>query len=67
MYNIKTLNKISPKGLDRFDKKRYLCGDNVEDADAVLVRSASMHDMELPASLKAIARAGALLRPGRFD
>ncbi|MEE1025127.1 MAG: phosphoglycerate dehydrogenase [Acutalibacteraceae bacterium] len=59
MYNIKTLNKISPKGLDRFDKKRYLCSDNVEDADAVLVRSASMHDLELPASLKAIARAGA--------
>ena len=47
------------KGLDRFDKKRYLCSDNVEDADAVLVRSASMHDLELPASLKAIARAGA--------
>ena len=59
MYKIKTLNKISPHGLDRFDKKYYTYGDDMENPDAIMVRSASMHDMELPTSLKAIARAGA--------
>ncbi|SDN16191.1 phosphoglycerate dehydrogenase [Acetanaerobacterium elongatum] len=59
MYNILTLNKISPIGLDRFDSGSYRCADAVENPDAVLVRSASMHDTVLPASLKAIARAGA--------
>ena len=59
MYKIKTLNKISPFGLDKFDKKYYTYGDEMENPDAILVRSASMHDMELPATLKAIARAGA--------
>ncbi|MFA9380013.1 MAG: 3-phosphoglycerate dehydrogenase family protein [Acetanaerobacterium sp.] len=59
MYNILTLNKISPAGLDRFDGGKYRCADSVENPDAVLVRSASMHDMALPGSLKAIARAGA--------
>ena len=58
MYNIKTLNKISKIGLSQFDDK-YTCADEIENPDAILVRSASMHDMELPASLKAIARAGA--------
>ena len=59
MYKIKTLNKISPHGLDRFDKKYYTYGDDMENPDAIMVRSASMHEMELPESLKAIARAGA--------
>ncbi|MGN0557550.1 MAG: 3-phosphoglycerate dehydrogenase family protein [Acutalibacteraceae bacterium] len=59
MFKIKTLNKISPLGLDRFDKKYYTCGDDIENPDGVLVRSASMHDVELPDNLKAIARAGA--------
>lgn len=59
MFQIKTLNKISPSGLDRFDRKNYTYGDEVEAPDAILVRSASMHEMELPSSLKAIARAGA--------
>lgn len=58
MYNIKTLNKISPAGLSRLGDN-YTCGDEVESPDAVLVRSASMHDMEMPESLLAIARAGA--------
>lgn len=58
MYNIKTLNKISEIGLSQFDEK-YTYGDDIENPDAVLVRSASMHDMDFPASLKAIARAGA--------
>ena len=59
MYNILTLNKISPIGLEKFDKNKYSFASEVENPDAVLVRSASMHDMEFPASLKAIARAGA--------
>ncbi len=59
MYSIRTLNKISPYGLDVFDRTKYSCSDDAENPDAVLVRSASMHDMELAPSLKAIARAGA--------
>lgn len=58
MYKIKTLNKISKSGLERFDAS-YICSDTVENPDAILVRSASMHEMEMPASLLAIARAGA--------
>lgn len=59
MYNIKTLNKISNVGLSKFDKSRYAYGDDIENPDAIMVRSAAMHDMEMPASLLAIARAGA--------
>ncbi len=59
MFNIKTLNKISPCGLTNFKADKYSVGDEVESPDAILVRSASMHEMELPESLKAIARAGA--------
>lgn len=59
MYNIKTLNKISHVGLDKFDRTKYVCGDEIENPDAIMVRSASMHDMEMPKSLLAIARAGA--------
>ena len=57
MYNIKTLNKISNVGLSKFDKSKYAYGDDVENPDAIMVRSAAMHDMEMPASLLAIARA----------
>ena len=59
MYNIKTLNKISNVGLSKFDKSKYVYGDDIENPDAIMVRSASMHDMEMPQSLLAIARAGA--------
>ena len=59
MYNIKTLNKISNVGLSKFDKSNYLCADDIENPDAIMVRSASMHEMEMPKSLLAIARAGA--------
>ncbi len=58
MYNILTLNKISKAGLSRLGDN-YNVADSVENPDAVLVRSASMHDMELLSSLLAIARAGA--------
>ena len=58
MFKIKTMNKISPLGLEVFGEG-YICGEDVEDADAILVRSASLHQEELPHSLKVIARAGA--------
>ncbi|MEG1687257.1 MAG: 3-phosphoglycerate dehydrogenase family protein [Angelakisella sp.] len=59
MYLIQTLNKISPVGLDVFDKAKYLCDSDAVNPNGILVRSAAMHDRELPASLRAIARAGA--------
>lgn len=58
MYRIKCLNKISPAGTGRFGEN-YTVGEDVENPDAILVRSASMHDAELPKNLLAIARAGA--------
>lgn len=58
MYQIHQLNKISPKGTDLFTEK-YTLTNELQDSDAVLVRSANMHEMEMPESLLAIARAGA--------
>ena len=58
MVNYKCLNPIAAIGLDLFTDE-YKQVDTIEEAEAVLVRSASMHDMGLPANLKAIARAGA--------
>lgn len=58
MYNIHTLNKISNRGLQELGEG-YNITDSLEGADAVLVRSAKMHDLELPESVLAIARAGA--------
>ncbi len=59
MYNIKTFNKISKTGLDNFDTAKYNVGDDIANPDGALVRSAALHEMEFPAELKAIARAGA--------
>ena len=59
MFQIQTMNKISPAGLDNFDRTQYTWGDEMNEPDAIMVRSAALHDMEFPASLKAIARAGA--------
>ena len=58
MYNILKLNKIAEIGTSRLGDN-YNCVDECATPDAVLVRSASMHDMDLPESLLAIARAGA--------
>ncbi len=58
MYKIATLNKISHKGLERFSD-RYAISENVQNTDAILVRSQDMNSMELPDNLLAIARAGA--------
>lgn len=59
MYNIQTLNKIAACGTDLLDKSKYTFGDEVANPDAILVRSAAMHDMEFGSNLLAIARAGA--------
>lgn len=58
MYKVQTLNKIAKIGLDVFDDK-YTCGDEVENPDGIILRSFNMHEMELPKSLAAVARAGA--------
>lgn len=59
MFKLQTLNKISSVGLDVFEKGKYEVSTEVNDADAILVRSANMLDMEFSSNLKAIARAGA--------
>ena len=59
MFTVKTLNKISNVGLSKFDEAKYTIDDNTQSPDAIMVRSAAMHDMEMPESLLAIARAGA--------
>ena len=59
MFHIQTLNKISPVGLNKFDPANYTVDAPETTPDAIMVRSASMHDMEMPESLLAIARAGA--------
>ena len=59
MYNILTLNKIAAVGTDKFDSAKYTVSDNCSAPDAIMVRSAKMHDMEFSDNLLAIARAGA--------
>ena len=59
MYNILTLNKIAACGLDRLGDNYSITDDLNADADGIILRSYKMHDMELPKSLKAVARAGA--------
>ena len=59
MYKIQTLNNISVVGLDRFPRGEYEIASEISNPDAILVRSAKMHDMSLPDSVKAIGRAGA--------
>ena len=58
MFNILTLNKIAAVGTSRLGDN-YAYGDDVQNPDAVLVRSAAMHDMQFEDNLLAIARAGA--------
>ena len=59
MYNILTLNKIAACGLDRLGDNYSITDDMNADVDGIILRSFKMHDMELPSSLKAVARAGA--------
>src|SRR4030095_12241347 len=58
-YQILTLNPISSHGLHRFPAARYTIGKKAEGPDAILVRSHDMHAMTIPASVKAVGRAGA--------
>ncbi len=59
MFNINTLNKISKKGLNLIDYSKYEVDSGNDHVDAIIVRSAKMHDMDVPEGLKAVARAGA--------
>ncbi|MCZ8132642.1 MAG: phosphoglycerate dehydrogenase [Steroidobacteraceae bacterium] len=58
-FRILTLNNISVRGLERLPRDRYEVASGLADPDAVLVRSADMHSMTLPPSVKAVGRAGA--------
>jgi D-3-phosphoglycerate dehydrogenase / 2-oxoglutarate reductase len=59
MFKIQTLNNISVAGLDRLPRDRYEVASEITHPDAILVRSAKMHDLVLPDSVQAIGRAGA--------
>jgi Phosphoglycerate dehydrogenase and related dehydrogenases len=59
MYKIQTLNNISVKGLERLPRDRYEVASEIGHPDAILVRSASMHDLVVPDTVLAIGRAGA--------
>jgi len=59
LFRILVLNQISENGLKRLPAEGYTTGKDVAEPDAVLVRSADMHGMDIPASVKAIGRAGA--------
>lgn len=59
MFRIQTLNNISPKGLSLLPPTQYEYGTDIATPDAVLLRSHNMHEMDLPASVQAVGRAGA--------
>ena len=59
MYKIQTLNKIDPEGLQVFPATSYEIASELSEPDAIVLRSFSMHDMDIPQSVRAIARAGA--------
>jgi D-3-phosphoglycerate dehydrogenase len=59
MFQIRTFNHISASGLRRFPSDVYCVADQVSNPDAIVLRSADLHQVELPSSLKAIGRAGA--------
>ncbi len=59
MVKVQTLNNISPVGLDKLPREGYEVASEVTNPDAILVRSAKMHDMEIGDNLKAVGRAGA--------
>lgn len=59
MFKIRTYNRISDKGLSRFDAADYVVGEDVSEAHAYILRSHSLHGEAVPDSLLAVARAGA--------
>ena len=58
MYRIKTFNKISPVGLEKFNSELYTVSDSVTEEEGILVRSAKLLDYQFPNSLLAVSRAG---------
>ena len=58
-FRIQTLNNISVKGLERLPRERYEVASDMAKPDAILVRSADMHSMQVPDSVLAVGRAGA--------
>ena len=59
MFKIQTLNNISLRGLERLPRDRYEVASEIVRPDALLVRSADVHAIEIPSSVLAVARAGA--------
>ena len=59
MFNVKTINNISEKGLSRLPAETYSVSPEIEDPDAIILRSQKLHDMEIPSNLKVVGRAGA--------
>jgi D-3-phosphoglycerate dehydrogenase len=59
MHKIQTLNNISRSGTDRLPTDRYQIANDIAEPDAILLRSADMHKLDVPVSVKAVARAGA--------
>jgi len=59
MFKVQTLNNISVNGLERLPRERYEIASELHNPDAIMVRSADMHKLDIPASVKAIGRAGA--------
>ena len=59
MFNVKTINNISDKGLSRLPADSYSISPENENPDAIILRSQKLHDMEIPSNLKVVGRAGA--------
>jgi len=59
MFNIKTINNISDKGLNRLPAEDYAISSEADNPDAIILRSQNLHDMEVPENLKVVGRAGA--------
>ncbi|HMS37676.1 MAG TPA: hypothetical protein PKA93_10970, partial [Arachnia sp.] len=59
VFAIKTLNAISKAGLSQLPEELYEVGSDVEAPDALILRSANLHGVDIPSSVKAVARAGA--------
>ena len=61
MFTVRKMNKIAPIGLQQLDGSRFVCSDDAENPEGILVRSASLHEYDFDANpqLRAIARAGA--------
>jgi len=59
MFNIKTINNISDKGLSRLPTDTYAVSPETDNPDAIILRSQKLHDMDIPSNLKVVGRAGA--------